>query len=118
MYNLLNTINNVFVKKVWADSTEIGGQDINVNFPIFKNWTSIEDLFTHVDSLIQFLVLFSAVVCVAMIIVGGYTMITSTGDPEKVERGQKTLTGAVIGLIICFVAWLIVVFVLNVIGVE
>jgi hypothetical protein len=119
MVSLLEQLKVFFIKKAWADDVNIGGESVTVDYPVITGWDKIEDIFTETENLIQFLIGFSAVVCVAMIIVGGYTMITSSGNPDKIEQGQKTLTGAVIGLIICFIAWLIVIFVLkDVLGIE
>jgi hypothetical protein len=119
MRRVLGRLKEFFIQKAWAEDVNIGGESVTVDYPIITGWDEIEDIFTETENLIQFLIGFSAVVCVAMIIVGGYTMITSSGNPEKVEQGQKTLTGAVIGLVICFIAWLIVIFVLkDVLGIE
>jgi uncharacterized BrkB/YihY/UPF0761 family membrane protein len=55
----------------------------------------------------------SALVAVILIVVAGYTFITSAGDAEKVEKAQKTLTAAIVGMIIVFLARVIVGFVLE-----
>jgi hypothetical protein len=48
-----------------------------------------------------------------MLVVGGYTFITSVGDAEKAQKAQKTLTAAIVGLIIVFIARAIVFFVVD-----
>ena len=40
------------------------------------------------------------VVCSIFIIVGGYQMITASGDPQKFETGKRTLLFASVGFII------------------
>ncbi len=93
----------------------IGGVDIDV--PIGEKWGSIEDVFTDATSLINILIGLGSAVAVTMIIVGGYTLIFSAGNPDKIEQGSKTLTGAVIGLIIVWGAGIGIKFLLQLLGV-
>jgi hypothetical protein len=61
----------------------------------------------------------AAVICVVMLIVGGYSYMTAGGDEQKVGKATKTLTNAMIGLAICFIAVILVNFVLkNFLGVQ
>ena len=61
----------------------------------------------------------AAVICVVMLIVGGYSYMTAGGDEQKVGKATKTLTNAMIGLAICFIAVILVIFVLkNFLGVQ
>lgn len=62
---------------------------------------------------INFFVGFSAVVAVIIIVVSGYMFMTSSGDPERIEKAQKGITAAVVGMIIVFLARVIVGFVLK-----
>jgi hypothetical protein len=55
----------------------------------------------------------AAVICVVMLIVGGYSYMTAGGDEQKVGKATKTLTNAIIGLAICFIAVMLVNFVLK-----
>lgn len=61
---------------------------------------------------------FSIVIAVAMTVVAGYNLITSNGDPEKIQKGIKGITAAVIGMVIVFVARIFLVFILEKLGVE
>jgi hypothetical protein len=45
-----------------------------------------------------------------MIIIGGFQWLTSAGNEEKVEKAKKTISSAVIGIIIVILAWAIVIF--------
>jgi len=65
---------------------------------------------------LNFIVAFSAVIAVAMIIYSAYTLITSVGDSEKTSQGQKTLTAAIIGMVVVVVARVLIVFVLEKLG--
>lgn len=59
-------------------------------------------------------VLLSALVAVLLIVVAGYGFMTSAGEPEKVKKAQGTLTAAIVGMVIVFMARMIVGFVLDV----
>jgi hypothetical protein len=39
-----------------------------------------------------------------MVLVGAFQLITSSGDPEKVSQGKKTITYAAIGLVVALIA--------------
>ena len=52
-------------------------------------------------------------VSVFMIILGGFTYMTSQGDAAKVKRGKDTLLYGIIGLLIALLAFAIVNFVLS-----
>ncbi len=53
------------------------------------------------------------VIFLCLIIYGGFLWMTSNGKEEKVMKAKKTLTDAVIGLIIIFSAYGITAFVMN-----
>lgn len=49
-----------------------------------------------------------------LILVGGFKIITSSGDPEKVKEGGETITAAVSGLVFIIFS----LFLLKLIGVD
>lgn len=53
------------------------------------------------------------IVAVIMIILGGFTMMTSSGDPGKVKKGKDTILYGVIGLVVALLAVVIVNFVIT-----
>lgn len=57
-----------------------------------------------ITSATNWLIGVAAVVCVLMIVIGGFMMILSAGDPGKVSTGRMMIMWAVIGLVICGVA--------------
>ncbi len=44
----------------------------------------------------------------AMFVYGGFTLILSSGNPEKVKKGTEIIVAAVIGLLIIFAAYLLI----------
>jgi N-acetylneuraminic acid mutarotase len=58
-----------------------------------------------IDFLVEY-VLFP--LAVLMIVIGGVMFLTAAGDPGRIGTAKKILTSVVIGLVIIFLAWLIV----------
>lgn len=75
--------------------------------------TSADSILNKIISVGNFLTSFAVVICVALIVYGGFQYITSAGDAEKVESGTKTMTNAIIGLVIILISALIIRFIVN-----
>jgi len=78
---------------------------------------SLCDLYNLARNVMDFL-LFSVSVPIgaAVFLYGGVLLMTSGGSEDKLKRGRKTITGAVIGMALAFFAWAIMNVVLSVIG--
>lgn len=61
---------------------------------------------------------FAAVVAVAYLMINGFKYMASGGDTSKTEEAQKGLGNAIIGLVICICAAIIVNYVLELLGTE
>lgn len=72
-----------------------------------------KDLDAWIIGLINWAIGIAALAAVVMLIASGYMYITANGDEGKVEKATKTLTFAIIGLIVCFIAVMLVRFVLT-----
>jgi cytochrome bd-type quinol oxidase subunit 2 len=69
--------------------------------------------------LINWAIAIAAVVSVVVLVAAGYMFITAAGDEGKVEKATKTLTFAIIGLVVCFISVILVQFVVkNVLGIN
>ncbi len=79
----------------------------------FINITNPGQATDRVTIFINYFVNFAALVAAIMIIVAGYTLITSSGDPEKVAKGRGTLVAAIVGLIVVFLIKFIIQLVLS-----
>jgi len=71
------------------------------------------DLGGFITEIINWGIGFAAVVAVIMLIAAGFLYITANGDENKIGKATKTLTFAIIGLVVCFIAVLLVNFVLK-----
>lgn len=63
--------------------------------------------------LVELLLGIVGLVSVAFIIYGGYQYIISRGDEERALSGKKTLTNAIIGLVIVILSYVIVTVIIN-----
>jgi hypothetical protein len=70
-------------------------------------------LMSLINDLINWAIGIAALVCVVVLIASGYKYITAAGDENKIESATKTLTFAIIGLVVCFIAVILVRFVLG-----
>ena len=68
---------------------------------------------TIVKRIINIAMTVLGVVCVIMLIVGGYNYTMSAGDASKVTKAKNTILYAIIGLVIALLALAIVNFVLG-----
>lgn len=83
----------------WGKCVEQGVATLNCIGPLFQN-------------VLGALLSFSGVVALFLIILSGIKFITSGGDAKQVEGARKTLTYAVIGLVVIFLSF----FILNIIS--
>ena len=63
-------------------------------------------------------VLLAAGVVVIFIIIGGYKYMTSGGDPKQLEGARKTITYAIIGMLIVFFSLFFLNILKQVLGIE
>lgn len=66
-----------------------------------------------VFKLVNYMIGAAALLAVIFLVVAGFMYITANGDEQKIGKATKTLTFALVGLIVCFIAVLLVNFVLK-----
>lgn len=71
------------------------------------------NLITSVTNVMRTVLGLLGIVGVAMMIWGGYMWLTAGGSEDRVTRAKAIIRAAVIGLIIIFFAWAIILFVLS-----
>ncbi|MFA7682595.1 MAG: hypothetical protein WCX94_00360 [Candidatus Dojkabacteria bacterium] len=67
----------------------------------------IEEIFTSLDKVLDFLFPFGVILALAFVVVGGYMWMSSAGNPDKIKQAQGTLTWAIIGLIFVLISGLL-----------
>jgi type IV secretory pathway VirB2 component (pilin) len=81
--------------------------------PVFTaNAKTLEEILTQIKDTLRNL---GYVICAIFMMVGGYQMITASGDPQKFDTGKRTLLFAAIGFIIILAADKIVDFLRSIV---
>jgi TRAP-type C4-dicarboxylate transport system permease small subunit len=75
----------------------------------------LEVVFGNVVTLVLGL---AGLVLFIMLIIGGFKYITSAGDPKATQAAGKTITAAILGLVLISLAYLILVFISRFTGVD
>jgi lysylphosphatidylglycerol synthetase-like protein (DUF2156 family) len=86
--------------------------------PDIDNPVSGTDLGSVLSSVINALLLFAGAVAVLFLIIGGFRYVVSAGSPDQVEGAKKTILYAIVGLIIIFIAFVLVQLIQNYLGVT
>ena len=85
--------------------------------PLGKTFPSISTL---VNLILQNALTIAGVILLALLIFGGITLILSagSGDAKKAEQGQKTVTSALIGFLVVFLAYFIIQIIEVITGLD
>lgn len=75
--------------------------------------TGDTNLMSWVSRVLNIVIGLAALVSAAMLIFSGYKYITANGDEAAIGKATKSLTWAIVGLVICFISVLIVNFVMS-----
>ena len=72
-----------------------------------------KSLMSNVNMLINVFTSVMGFLAVAMIIYGGFMLLTAQGDPARIKRGKDVVLYSIIGLILVMLAYAIVNFVMT-----
>jgi TRAP-type C4-dicarboxylate transport system permease small subunit len=89
----------------WSDSAKNGAATLK----------DLEVVFTNV---VKAAVELALVVFFIMLVYGGFKYLTSKGDAKGTEAGQKTITAALLGIVLLIGIWLILKFITAFTGVD
>jgi len=79
---------------------------------------TLDCVFPLLSTLIYWLLVFSGTVCLIVIIISGIRFIISGGEAKSVETAKKTMTYALLGLLLVFLAFMILNVIAYVTGVP
>lgn len=85
---------------------------MNWSDPSGENPATLKDLEVVFQNVVGVVLGFGGIALFIMLLIGGFKYLTSGGDPKAVESAQKTLTTAILGLVLLIVS----VLILNIIG--
>jgi Co/Zn/Cd efflux system component len=74
----------------------------------------VEDLALKTNTILTYSIGIGGVVAFLLIVFGGFQIILSAGNPEKIKAGKEMITSAIAGLLLIIFS----VFILRLIGVN
>lgn len=77
--------------------------------------TGLEGIFSKV---ISYALAFSGIVLFIMLIIGGFKIMTASGDPKEAEAAKKTLTSAIVGIVLLILSFMILKLIEKLTGVT
>ena len=75
--------------------------------PVFAVSADVTKIETFIKSVIQVLVVLAGLIAAGFFVWGGVGYITSSGNPESLDRSKKTIFYSAIGLVIVLGAFLL-----------
>lgn len=64
------------------------------------------------------LFIIAGIIMFFLVVLGGFTIISSAGNPEQTQKGQQTLVGAIIGFVVIIISYWIVQIIETVTGIR
>jgi cytochrome bd-type quinol oxidase subunit 2 len=86
----------------------------NTLAPAAQGYNTKADVYSIIGTTIQALLSLLGVIFILLIVYGGVTWMTAEGEETKVEKAQKIIRNAVIGLIIVIASYAISYFVISI----
>ena len=78
----------------------------------------IKDLVDIIENIISIAIRLAGILAFIMLLIGGFKYLTSGGDPKAAESARKTITYAILGLVLIIAAWFILKFLSEFTGVD
>lgn len=76
-------------------------------FPVYGASSDVTKIETFIKSVIQILVTIAGLISAGFFVWGGVGYITSSGNPETLDRSKKTILYSAIGLAVVFGAFVL-----------
>lgn len=87
-------------------------EDVAVTGPTQIQWDE-SSFFQLIQRINQYLWFGLGVVCMGVLVFGGFKLMTASGDAEKMKQANKLLMWALIGILIVILSYAIIRLVLN-----
>lgn len=84
-----------------------GGQSITGNLAI-PGTSGTPTIGSIISAALPFVIGFAGLGLLVMLILGGFTLLTSAGDAKKLEQGKQQLTFGIVGFLIVVAAYFLV----------
>ncbi len=99
----------VYALKDWEEIDKMVGTEGVASFK------SLEAIFSNI---LNIAIALAGVLLFVMLIIGGFSFLTSGGDPEKVKKAGGILTWAIAGFVLLIASWFILRFLSQFTGID
>jgi uncharacterized membrane protein len=99
----------LFVSRVYAADEWVGVKDGVASFK------SLETVFSNILGVVTTL---AGLAVFILLIFGGFSFLTSEGDPEKIKKAMAMITSALVGLVLLIASWFILRLIEQFTGVK
>lgn len=107
-------INGLIVKKAYAASL---GDTLNSSITDLQSG-SVTDETSLVQTIVKIAVPLSVICVIALAVYGGYILMTSQGNPDKLQEGKEVITNAIIGFVVISLCVGILMLISNTLGLR
>lgn len=111
MMNIFLNINNFLVQKAYAQSL---GSSLSENLEVEAD-TDLDGL---IGKIIKIAIPVAVISAFILLSYGGYLMISSQGNPDKIQEARSIITNAIIGLLVVMLSLAILIIISNTFGLE
>jgi hypothetical protein len=82
----------------------------STKYPVLKPASSkwgneLSSLGSILTNLMDYIFVIAGLILLFMIIASGYSLLTSAGNPEAIQKGKSRLTAALVGFLLVFAAF-------------
>ena len=78
----------------------------------------LSDLEKVFGNLVALVVSAGGLISFVMLLVGGFKFLVARGDPKAIDSARSTITWAIVGLAMIIVAWLVLLFIKELTGID
>lgn len=109
---IISKINSFFVEKVFAQGLG-DGLSSGINELESGDITTKEEL---VQSIVKIAVPLGVICLVLLVVYAGYLLMSSQGNPDKIQEGKEIITNAIIGFLVVLLSVGILLLISNTLG--
>lgn len=110
--DVISKINNFFVEKAFAQGLGEGLSG-GINELESGSITTKEEL---VQSIVKVAVPLSVICLILLVVYAGYLLMSSQGNPDKIQEGKEIITNAIIGFLVVLLSVGILLLISNTLG--
>lgn len=112
--NIIEILNNLFpVQKAYASL----GSSLSEKLQSLEDATASNE--NDIVRIIKDIAIPLSVICVVLLLVyGGYMLMSSKGDPDKLQEAKQVITNAIIGFVVILLCVAILILISNTLGLN